>query len=614
MRVLFLFTALALAAIANAATQPLADCPLANIDVFLIASPASYPLLGFLMNSIARFMPCSRRVNLLVDRGDAYRRAKLWLAPSYGSHTVRLYPFDFPESVPEISHHEQRWQAGYILQAWVMLWADRYSLDNRAPQRRFFHFATDARQAAESHDGAVDYVLFLDTDSILALPLTCAALFDALSRPLFPAWSITKQKQFHAPCVNMTGGACDRSYMAFFPFVYPLRAFPLLRSHVWQRLDPAAASFDAAFNTWSQRENWRVFSQFVVMGEFLRRQHPQLARQIFCDGAAPTAVPALLAGRPAPEPARTDRDLLYPPTSLGGAWALSLSETQLCALYVPPAVHYGWPYQHYLASYAVARADFKVSHYRAPPADQRHPVDRRFASKFSANTVRTLSGLVHHGACLAAAWRLEDGGANETEVGALLQPLGCGADTRGGLHPLLDLHFRRRALPRDALKATFQFSFAPSQPPPHERFDFADALGPAQPVADERGAAAPPVATEAPPVATAVVRPRPPPEKRPLLPPAHSAAPVAPPVAPLDAAAVALRPPLAPLAPPKAPPHQPQRVAPQYHNSNRHHPAAAARSADGRRRRRLSSGERPAAADRERLLCNRLNRRLPLAP
>eukprot|EP01033_Poteriospumella_lacustris_P011024 gene11024-7846_t len=613
MQVLFIFIVLALTVIANATTQPLADCPLSNVDVFLIASPASYPLLGFLMNSIARFMPCSRRVNLLVDRGDAYRRAKLWLAPSYGSHTVRLYPFDFPDSVPEISHHEQRWQAGYILQAWVMLWADRYSLDNRAPQRRFFHFATDARQAAESHDGAVDYVLFLDTDSLLAMPLTCAALFDALSRPLFPAWSIAKQKQFQVPCVNMTGGACDRSYMAFFPFVFPLRAFPLLRSHVWQRLDPAAASFDAAFNTWSQRENWRHFSQFVVMGEFLRLRHPQLARQIFCDGAAPTAASALLAGRPAPEPARTDRDLLYPPASLGGAWALSLSETQLCALYVPPAVHYGWPYQHYLSSHAVARAEFKPSHFRAPPAEQRHPVDRRFTGKFGLNTVRTLSGLVHHGECLSAAWRLEDGGANDTEVARLLQPLGCGADTRGGLHPALDLHFRRRSLPRDALKATFQFSFALAQPPEHERFDFADALGHARrpptgaasssPIAAHRAVAA---ALRLVAAGAAAAAPR-----------RRRAAPVAAPVAPLDAAAAAAASSSSvTLAAPKAPPHQPQRVARSTTTATattrgrraHSHQRNGNGNGSGRRRRRLSTD------DREKLLCSRLNRRLPVAP
>lgn len=610
MRNLIVVIVFTLAAIAGAATQSLADCPLSNIDVFLIASPASYPLLGFLMNSISRFMPCSRRVNLLVDRGDAYRRAKLWLAPSYGSHTVRLYPFDFPESVPEISHHEQRWQAGYILQAWVMLWADRYSLDNRAPQRRFFHFAADARQVAENHDGAVDYVLFLDTDSILALPLTCASLFDALSRPLFPAWSIAKQKQFQTPCVNMTGSACDRSYMAFFPFVYPLRAFPLLRGHIWRRLDPAATSFDAAFNTWSRRENWRVFSQFVVMGEFLRQRYPQLARQIFCDGAAPAAVPVLLAGRPAPEPVRTDRDLLFPPASLAGAWALPLTETQMCSLYVPPAVHYGWPYQHYLASFAVPRADFKVNHFRAPPAEQRHPVDRLFSSKFSLNTVRTLSGLVHHGECLAASWQLEDGGANETEVGRLLRPLGCAADTRGGVHPLLDLYFRRRTIPLDALKATFHFAYALPKPPQFERFDFAEALGPAQRAAGGRGASSLPVAASVP-ATPAAPAPHSPPEKRPLLPLAHKV----PPVAPTDARpnSAAEHP---TLAAPKVPPHQPLHVVPQYHNSNRNHLAAAGHHSSSRSKRRLSTSRehRPAAGDSEKLLCSRLNRRLPVAP
>lgn len=423
-----------------AVTPTNTTCPMGNMDIFLIADPSSYPLLAFLLNSIARFMPCSRRINLLVDSGESYRRVKLWLPPQYGSHhVIRVFPFYFPEDVPVISHFADQHKAGYILQAWAMLWADHYSEDSSSS--KFYHYSMEnsLRNSIESQE--VDYIMFMDTDSLFGMPVTCSTLFDHKGKPFFPAWSIGEQSQFSPSCSDMVGSSCDRSYMAFFPFVYPIRAFPLLRNHIWHRLDAGAPSFNAVFNGWAKHATWKFFSQFVVMGEYLRSQHGDQARQIMCEPGPGNLVFSRSSDQARASPAGSSSQ--YFAASLSGTWADPLSDSQMCHQYVPPGVHYGWPYQFYLHN--SAKAEYEWNYFRGPQSPNSvHPVDRQFTSKFSSKTLSKLAEFVHHGQCLSDHWlRRSASGQNA-----------CSLEGTHAVHPMVDL-YSSRELNMEVVRATF---------------------------------------------------------------------------------------------------------------------------------------------------------------
>lgn len=415
------------------------SCPMGNMDIFLIADPSSYPLLAFLLNSIARFMPCSRRINLLVDSGESYRRVKLWLPPQYGSHhVIRVFPFVFPEDVPVISHFADQHKAGYILQAWAMLWADRFSEDSSSS--KFYHYSMDnsLRNSIESQE--VDYIMFMDTDSLFGMPVTCSTLFDHKGKPFFPAWSIGEQSQFGPSCLDMVGSKCDRSYMAFFPFVYPIRAFPLLRHHIWHRIDAAAPSFNAVFNGWAKHATWKFFSQFVVMGEYLRSQHNEQTRQIMCEPGPGNLAFVHSNEHSHSSPAGTSQ---YFAASLSGTWADPLSDSQMCHQYVPPGVHYGWPYQFYLHN--AAKAEYDWGYFRGPGVPKSvHPVDRQFTSKFSSKTLTKLAEFVHHGQCLSDHWHRST--ASDQNA--------CSSNGPTAVHPMVDL-YSSRELNMEVVRATF---------------------------------------------------------------------------------------------------------------------------------------------------------------
>lgn len=82
--------------------------------------------------------------------------------------------------------------SGYIQQAWVMLWADKF---------------------AEQVGSNPDYIMFWDTDSAMGLPATCKALFDQNGRVYVAGWPIAPQKQFKATCEALLGVPCETSYM-----------------------------------------------------------------------------------------------------------------------------------------------------------------------------------------------------------------------------------------------------------------------------------------------------------------------------------------------------------------------------------------------------------------
>lgn len=228
------------------------DCPLRNIDIFLPVSKASFPKLPFLFNSINIFMPCRNYIHIIVDRADA-GSILAWIDVSLKAK-IAIHIFDNPKSVGNV-------HAGYILQAWVMLWADTFV----------------SKQNSEAR-----FVMFLDTDVVFAMPVTCASLFDENGKIYQMSWNIAAQQHFKQPCVDMVGTDCNRSYMSSFPFLMPLFVFDSMRKHFKNMLNSSAISFDDSFNQWSKRSNYWHFSQFVVMGEYMRVYQPEYVRQVFC--------------------------------------------------------------------------------------------------------------------------------------------------------------------------------------------------------------------------------------------------------------------------------------------------------------------------------------------
>ena len=87
---------------------------------------------------------------------------------------MKLHPFAVPAHLADIG--------GYILQAWLMLWGDNFTLPTGA-----------------------EYLMMFDSDSVLAMPVTCASLFDDDGRLYQQSWDIHEQKQFVPNCLDFIG-------------------------------------------------------------------------------------------------------------------------------------------------------------------------------------------------------------------------------------------------------------------------------------------------------------------------------------------------------------------------------------------------------------------------
>lgn len=354
-------------------------CPFHNIDIFVACGKDNLPLLPFLLNSISKFMHCSHRINLVIDRPDI-PRALLWYTENIKGHHVHLHPFDYPASVPTITNSkDSSSRPGYILQAWVMMWADQYS-DN----------------------SEVDYVMFMDVDSILAMPVTCASLFDKEGRPYMQSWAMEPfHAQFKPPCLAMLGTDCDRSYMAMFPFIMPMNAFQPMRDHIRNRINPQLKTFDEAFEEWAKNNKWSQFSQFVIMGEYVRFHQPHLVHQIFCP-------------------------------HLGKGFGQS-PDHKACEQYVPPGIHYGWPYQFYLLQRSGTVPYFTAGQMRMS-GDSAFHQQLVVTNKYSPQMILHLENVVLHGHCLQYFFK----------HGTVHTELGCTEGMTTSIHPSIDLYYKLR--------------------------------------------------------------------------------------------------------------------------------------------------------------------------
>jgi hypothetical protein len=249
------------------------SCRFSSFDIFVVATAADFPLLSFLMRSIDLFMPCYNTLHLLLDDGDI-PKVLAWIPAGPQSH-LRIHPLRYSDAVAHLS--------GYTLQAYVMLWADNYTQSTGA-----------------------EYVMFLDTDSVLALPVTCSSLFDEQGRQYLVSWPIEVQNLLQEDCdyffsVNATGVPqhiefCRESFMTTFPITVPVHVFSSLRTHMTKQLqrDPALHNarissepyFDrdmaAYFHAKAAADKPDVFAQFQVIGEYLRVMRPDLVHVVFC--------------------------------------------------------------------------------------------------------------------------------------------------------------------------------------------------------------------------------------------------------------------------------------------------------------------------------------------
>jgi GDP-4-dehydro-6-deoxy-D-mannose reductase len=355
----------------NSLAPPRKNCSLANVDLFIVGRTSDLVLTSILLNSIEQFMPCHNDIHLVLEADDI---KNVWPWVNTRSDVI-LHELVIPD---EIKFLPTQKKGGYILQAWLMFWADTFV---RSP--------------------TVEFVLFLDTDSLFGMPVTCRSLFDPQGRLYQLAWDILHQRQFKPPCVDFVGTQCQRSYMATFPFGMPVQSFPRMRRHFTKTLKNSTVlqedydertTFNEAFDSWTNRSNWIGLSQFVNMGEYMRTQEPDLVRQVFC----PSAVESSVDFKSAPD-------------------------ADACQNYVPPAAHLGWGPHGYINA--------GVGNYKP----------------FGPIYITAAESMMAHGVCLREYWRT---GVVPTSI----CPLGFSPDR---LHPIIDLYGEKRKVDWDFVIKTF---------------------------------------------------------------------------------------------------------------------------------------------------------------
>lgn len=298
------------------------ECPFSNIDLFIVTHRKDMPMLTLMLQSLEIFMPCHGDIHVVMDKEDL-TRISTWI-PASLLQTTAFHILEAPANFTGIP--------GYILQAWAMMWADEY----------IYKTGSDA-----------EYVMFLDTDVVFGLPVTCKALFDSTGRIIQAGWQFDAQPQFQPSC-DFLIGKCDESFMSFFPFTMPIDAFGPMRDHIEIRTN--TTDFNAAFRKLRDTQNILAFSQFVVMGNYVKQYHQDKVKSIMCP--------------------HKDR----------------YSKEMECASFVPVAVHYGWEYCYYVGSCN------DVGKHRNEGGD----ACGGFSSKYGKKTIELIEDVIFRGQCFKA--------------------------------------------------------------------------------------------------------------------------------------------------------------------------------------------------------------------
>jgi hypothetical protein len=265
-----------------------ATCSFSDIDVFIVTHSSASSLTHKLFVSIAKFMPKYHEIHIVTDT-DNIKNTEQMLSTSIGRNKTFVHPLVMPGGFDSIP--------GYIAQAWVMMWADVVTSKSTAK-----------------------YIMFLDTDSIFVMPVTCESIF-MNHQPLMGYWSFERQPHFADQCEHFVGN-CSGSFMSFFPFIMPRASFEPMRNHIARRT--GATNFDISFLEWSKSHNVMDFSQFVLMGNFLLN-HPSWNVKIF----------------------------FCPDVKI-------LRNDSFCATYLPPAIHF-WRYCNYVGDCQTPSISIKYS-------------------------------------------------------------------------------------------------------------------------------------------------------------------------------------------------------------------------------------------------------------
>jgi hypothetical protein len=268
-------------------------------------------------------MPCRGTIHLVVDQQDLLS-LRAWV--NMQDPTIQVHALEIPEELSFLS--------GYIAQAWVMMWADKF---------------------VNTHHGmAADFMLFLDTDSPLGLPVTCGSLFDEQGKLYIAGWDMhSTQPQFERGVEDMVGHV-KSSYMSYFPFIMPVGAFARMRRHIAGRMN--ATNFNEAFVNWSRLPGVNVnqFSQFAVMGAYLELYEQEIVHPIFCP-------------------------------------VFGEHKGSACSQWVPPGTHLGWR----PCAYVNGCLTGGVAIYRSNGTQEFD----QYSNKFAPSTVNVIENLFVDGVC-----------------------------------------------------------------------------------------------------------------------------------------------------------------------------------------------------------------------
>ena len=326
-------------------------------------------LTSHLQRSLDMFMPCYGHLHLVLDE-DVQRDIHAWLTVHERVRFHRLLDPQAGEDVDAVKELH-----GYMLQQWVMLWADRLV------------------------EPSAQFVLFLDTDTVLTMPVSCSSLFDDAGRPYVPYWTSWWQTAYFPACRELIHPNCSRSFMAFLPILFPTALFAPFRQHMSASMHSAKGvplgSFNAMFAGWINVSDWRSFSQFVNLGNF---------------------------------------QFHYAPDSLHAIWFPMAKEgpTGECRQFVPIGLHYGWLPCRYL---------------EACPAGVNGEMFRNneallnYSNKYNHLTISLIQDLLHRGHCMQSFARAMDaGGLHFTQTLADERPellaQTCDSTAVNSVHPV----------------------------------------------------------------------------------------------------------------------------------------------------------------------------------
>ena len=350
-------------------SAPLSECPLGHVDLFLVLQRHELPLTGHLMRSLEMFLPCYGHLHLFCDE-DVEVEVYAWVHVHERVRFHRLWDDRAGEEWEVMKAYP-----GYLVQQWLMMWAD------------------------ELVEPSAEFVLFFDTDVVLTLPVTCQSLFDEGGRPYMPYWTSSWQTQYYPSCQELVHDDCSRSFMAYLPILFPIASFNPMRAHLMDRMEKvkgiARGTFNGMLHRYFNTSGWRLFSQFIVMGNFVFHYQPDSIHPI-----------------------------LYPMFKDGVAGE--------AAEYVPPGLHYGWISCRYLES--------------CPPGVNgemfRGQLMHNYSDKYALPTVQLIQQILHRGHCLTEYSRaMEREGVTWTATLAderpQLVPRSCSARQVNELHPMV---------------------------------------------------------------------------------------------------------------------------------------------------------------------------------